>query len=85
MPLKQLTKGVITFIINTSEKKLTICDSGKGIAQGSSGQLFTPFFITKRDGQGLGLMITKEILLNHSFQFSLQTVKSGNTEFIINF
>ena len=78
-------KGCIAFIISTPDKTLTIQDSGKGISHELSQQLFTPFFSTKRDGQGIGLMITREILHNHGFQFSLQTVSPGVTEFTISF
>ncbi|WP_222431154.1 hypothetical protein [Pedobacter suwonensis] len=38
-------------------------------------QLFSPFFSTKKDGQGIGLTLVREILLNHGFDFSLKTVR----------
>jgi two-component system nitrogen regulation sensor histidine kinase NtrY len=46
-------------------------------------QLFNPFFSTKRDGQGIGLTLTREILINHGFAFSLETGVDGWTEFTI--
>jgi len=46
-------------------------------------EIFTPFFSTKKTGQGIGLTLVKEILLNHQFGFSLKTIEAGRTEFEI--
>ena len=60
---------------------LTIADSGPGIAADVTGDLFTPFFTTKRDGRGLGLSVVQEILTNHGAAFWLQNRKEGGAEF----
>jgi len=52
---------------------LCISDNGSGIPGEISQQLFTPFFSTKKNGQGIGLTLSKEILLSHQLSFSLQT------------
>ncbi len=78
-------KGVISFETNPSLKQLIITDSGKGIGENAAGQLFSPFYSTKKDGQGIGLTLVKEILLNHGCEFSLQTVQPGETSFVIRF
>ena len=77
--------GVISFTTNSTARQLIITDSGKGISQHNVDQLFSPFFSTKKDGQGIGLTLVKEILLNHGFEFSLQTVQPGKTKFEIRF
>jgi hypothetical protein len=56
-----------------------------GIPDSIADQLFTPFFSSKKDGQGIGLTLIKEILLNHGFEFSLKTISLGRTEFMIRF
>lgn len=76
-------KGEITFTTNIESRQLTVTDNGKGIAQKDIDQLFTPFFSTKPDGQGVGLTLVKEILINHGFEFSLQTVEPGTTIFLV--
>jgi two-component system nitrogen regulation sensor histidine kinase NtrY len=78
-------KGNISFITNHTTRQLTIADSGKGISPSLSEQLFSPFFSTKKDGQGIGLALIKEVLINHGFEFSLKTVDEGRTEFVIQF
>ena len=37
---------------------IEVCDQGPGLAPGVKAQLFTPFFTTKNDGNGLGLWIS---------------------------
>jgi signal transduction histidine kinase len=77
------TEGKISFETNLQSRTLTVTDTGKGIQLVSSDQLFSPFFSTKKDGQGIGLTLIKEVLVNHGFEFSLKTVEAGRTEFII--
>jgi two-component system, NtrC family, nitrogen regulation sensor histidine kinase NtrY len=77
--------GRISFVTTHHPKRLVISDTGKGIARQDEAQLFSPFFSTKKDGQGVGLTLIKEILLSHGYSFSLKTIKSGHTEFEILF
>jgi two-component system nitrogen regulation sensor histidine kinase NtrY len=64
---------------------LTITDSGPGIPEAARGELFTPFFTTKRDGRGLGLTIVQEILANHGLRFSLENARPQGAVFTIEF
>ncbi len=64
-------EGIIKITLNPLKHQLMIVDNGKGIAKADAEQLFSPFFSTKRDGQGIGLTLVREILLNHGFEFSL--------------
>jgi len=77
--------GTVQFITFTAPRRLIVRDSGKGIRESSADQLFTPFFSTKPDGQGIGLTLVKEILVEHGFSFSLKTTAPGITDFVINF
>jgi two-component system nitrogen regulation sensor histidine kinase NtrY len=77
--------GVIEFKVNAKARQLIILDNGKGISAEQSLQLFTPFYSTKKDGQGIGLTLVREIMLNHSYEFSLKTVAEKQTAFTISF
>ncbi|QXU43542.1 PAS domain-containing sensor histidine kinase [Pedobacter sp. D749] len=77
--------GKITLTLDQSKQMLTISDTGKGISQQDTEQLFSPFFSTKKDGQGIGLTLVREILLNHGFDFSLKTIQPNETQFSIKF
>ena len=64
---------------------LTIENDGPSLTPELSQQLFTPFFSTKRDGQGIGLTLVRDILLAHGFGFQLQTLGNARTAFTIKF
>ncbi len=72
----------IDFIIDRSSE-IIIRDNGAGIDANTKSFLFTPFFSTKKSGQGVGLTLIREILVNHGFTFSLQTLENNLTEFRI--
>jgi two-component system nitrogen regulation sensor histidine kinase NtrY len=78
-------KGTIKFSTNPGKKNLVISDTGTGITVEQSANLFSPFFSTKKDGQGIGLTLVREILVNHGFEFSLKTITKMQTEFTIVF
>ena len=78
--------GTITIRTDAHEQKtLRIIDNGPGIAPENRGNLFTPFFSTKKNGQGIGLTLAREILANHGFDFNLESRDDGFTEFRITF
>lgn len=64
-------------------RELVIADSGSGIQNPSS--LFSPFYSTKPDGQGIGLTLVREILLHHGWSFSLKTYGEKDTRFTIRY
>ncbi len=64
-------KIIISFEDDKSALILKIIDTGKGISDSCQQNLFTPFHTTKSDGQGIGLMLVREILDAHQFDFSL--------------
>ncbi len=64
---------------------IEIIDTGKGIDNETANKLFTPFFSTKPNGQGLGLIFIKETLMKHNCRFSLRPYNDSLTRFIIHF
>jgi len=71
-------KGIIKIVIKADS--LSVLNTGPAIPKEISQQLFSPFFSTKKNGQGIGLMLAREILMNHDYKFSL-TSKDGWTAF----
>jgi Signal transduction histidine kinase involved in nitrogen fixation and metabolism regulation len=71
--------------ISTTQHPFTICidNNGEPITKEMEEKLFSPFFTTKENGQGIGLMFIREVLVNHGFQFSLSTLLDGWTRFRI--
>lgn len=62
-----------------------IADTGKGISKETETILFSPFFSTKPNGQGIGLIFIREVLIKHGCTFSLRTYNDGLTRFRIVF
>ena len=73
--------GQIVLELTTQPVGFQVRDNGPGIPADVAGQLFTPFFSTKSSGQGIGLTLVREILVNHGAQFSLRTEADGWTRF----
>ena len=79
------TTGTITIQTSAENPMLVIADTGKGIPQEVESKLFTPFFSTKPNGQGIGLLLIRDILDKHRCTFSLRSYPDGWTRFKISF
>lgn len=77
--------GDIYIRTTASPVTLEIADSGKGISREVEAKLFSPFFSTKPNGQGIGLIFIREVLTKHGCTFSLRTYSDGLTRFRISF
>ena len=69
----------------TDPPTLTIEDSGAGLTPEVQANLFTPFFSTKPNGQGIGLTLIGEILAGHGFDYALERTDRATTAFRIAF
>jgi len=79
--------GTITILTGKRGQVPFVCieDTGCGIPNDVRSLLFTPFFSTKSNGQGIGLTLAREILAQHHFRFSLESRPGGPTRFSIFF
>ncbi len=75
--------GLVTIELDRGRRQIRVKDNGPGITEQDRERLFSPFYSTKKDGQGIGLTLVREILLNHGFEFSLKTLSTQNTVFSI--
>ena len=72
-------------IRTSSPASIEIVDNGEGITKETEAKLFSPFFSTKPNGQGIGLVFIREVLMRHGCLFSLRTYADGLTRFRIVF
>lgn len=77
--------GTIYIRTSASPLSIEIADTGRGISKDVESKLFSPFFSTKPNGQGIGLIFIREVLLKHGCTFSLHTYTDGLTRFRILF
>jgi two-component system sensor histidine kinase PilS (NtrC family) len=63
--------------------KISIIDSGNGMAQEEKEKIFEPFFTTKENGTGLGLSIVHKIIENHNGLIKVESEVGRGTTFTI--
>jgi two-component system, sporulation sensor kinase E len=66
---------------NQTHVVVSFIDSGHGIAPEEIGQLFEPYFTTKENGTGLGLMIVQRIVREHGGTIEIESDKDRGTTF----
>lgn len=78
-----------TIRVELSEERgqvtLKFYDSGAGLTESVKAQLFSPFFTTRENGQGIGLTLCGDILTRHGFDFSLEGGEGQETCFTVRF
>lgn len=65
---KILEQGAISLTVgqNSSQQLyIEVADNGVGIAEHAIDMIFVPFFTTKQQGSGIGLSISRQIMINH--------------------
>jgi len=82
---EKIMAGEINVSLDPENYTIHIMDNGVGIKKEDEHQIFSPFYSTKPTGQGVGLMLIREILDAHGFDFSLKTnPQTQLTSFLIN-
>jgi two-component system, NtrC family, nitrogen regulation sensor histidine kinase NtrY len=63
--------------------RLSVIDSGDRLGEVPAGQMFTPFFTTKKGGHGIGLLFVREVMNRHTLSYRLAATGQGETRFDI--
>ena len=56
---------------------LRVRDNGPGIPEETMDQIFIPFFTTKRDGSGIGLSLSRQIMTAHGGEIVVESDSTG--------
>ncbi|MDA8388222.1 MAG: ATP-binding protein [Nitrospiraceae bacterium] len=65
------------------ELLIRVEDNGRGIPAGRLGELFRPFFTTKRHGTGLGLAISKDMLVRMKGGIEVTSRENSGTSVVV--
>jgi PAS domain S-box-containing protein len=78
-----IVKGEVVRGEENALQRITILDNGAGIAEGSLGKLFRPFYTTKSHGTGLGLAVVQKIIVQHGGQVEARNRAEGGAAFMV--
>ena len=65
--------------------QMAVEDTGIGIPYELQEEVFTPFFTTKKQGSGIGLSLSRQIVLAHGGQLTLHSKAGAGTSVILTF
>ena len=62
---------------------IRVSDTGAGISPEEQASLFTPFFTTKANGTGLGLVLSRQIISEHNGSIRFESEEGAGATFIV--
>jgi two-component system NtrC family sensor kinase len=77
--------GTLTVSASSGEQgvQVRVSDTGSGLTEEARKRLFEPFFSTKRGGTGLGLSLSRQIVLAHGGTLEAAPSEGPGTSFVI--
>ena len=76
---------LVGYLNRQGHVSIEISDNGPGIPANIASNIFVPFFTTKREGSGVGLALTRQIMLAHGGNVTAGHSESGGARFTLNF
>lgn len=70
---------------NNGSPQIRVTDNGKGIPKDLLESIFIPFFTTRKSGSGVGLTLSKQIMLMHKGNISVHSEEGKGSVFILQF
>jgi two-component system, NtrC family, nitrogen regulation sensor histidine kinase NtrY len=64
---------------------ISVTDNGRGVPDSIRDDIFVPFFTTKEGGNGIGLSLSRQIILMHHARLSYTSIPGKETVFTIMF
>lgn len=86
--LKNADGGLIILKARLNEAgrtEITVTDNGPGIPSELMDKIFIPFFTAKESGTGIGLSISRQIMLMHGGSLKMESVPGKQTTAILEF
>lgn len=78
----------ITISARTSERGkviIRVTDNGFGIPEDVQEKIFVPFYTTKKDGSGIGLSLSRQIIRAHGGNIRVTSIPNKETTFTLRF
>ncbi len=65
--------------------RIRCMDNGLGIEKADLDKIFIPFFTTRDEGSGIGLSLSRQIMLMHGGSISVETKVDVGSTFVLRF
>lgn len=79
------TKREDSLIVGTRKNREQLCiyfkDTGRGMSEEELSKIFEPYYTTRANGSGLGLVIVERIIQNHGGVVEVESQEGKGTEF----
>jgi two-component system nitrogen regulation sensor histidine kinase NtrY len=76
---------VTAYFDEKSRPIISVKDNGNGIEEEALQKIFIPFFTTKKNGSGIGLSLSKQIMRQHQGMLGVKSKLDEGTEFFLRF
>ncbi|HVY76842.1 MAG TPA: ATP-binding protein [Puia sp.] len=71
------------FTANNNKINIKVADNGCGIPASLMDRIFIPFFSTRKNGSGIGLSLSQQILMLHKGSIQVQSVENEGSVFTL--
>jgi two-component system nitrogen regulation sensor histidine kinase NtrY len=75
----------VTYRLSHNKVYLDVIDNGKGIESANIDKIFVPFYTTRKNGSGIGLTITRNIMKMHRGSLEVDSIPNVRTTFSLVF
>lgn len=76
----------LTGKLGTTERpQISVEDNGHGIDEENLDKIFIPFFSLKKEGSGIGLSLSRQIMSLHHGEISIASTDGSGTSIVLNF
>lgn len=82
---KENAKIVIEYNESNNSQSISITDNGHGLLPELFENIFTPFFTTKKNGSGIGLSLSRQIIRLHNGTLTVKSSLNNGTTFYLTF
>jgi two-component system nitrogen regulation sensor histidine kinase NtrY len=64
---------------------IEVADDGTGISEEVAVKMFVPFYTTRKEGSGVGLAFSRQVMIAHGGAISFTNRPEGGARFTLNF
>ena len=83
MPVPEI--NLLGTIDNYGKVMIQVADNGKGVPEELYDKIFIPFFTTRKDGSGIGLSLSRQIMRLHKGGITVKSIPKKETIFTLRF